>query len=88
MKKIINILYNRDNKIKLYIYYNKSQKNKILMETLEKIKTLSEELSVNVTKFYKGNNSAGTRARKTAQDITTLLKDLRKDILSERKKEK
>ena len=25
------------------------------METLEKIKSLSEELSVNVTKFYKGN---------------------------------
>jgi hypothetical protein len=43
------------------------------METLEQIKVLTEELSVNVTKFYKGNDSAGTRARRT-------------EILDERKK--
>ena len=28
------------------------------METIEKIKTLTEELSVDTTKFFKGNNSA------------------------------
>jgi hypothetical protein len=57
------------------------------METLEKIKTLTEELNIDVTKFYKGNKSAGTRARKTAQDLKALLQNLRTEILDERKKE-
>jgi hypothetical protein len=57
------------------------------METLEQIKTLTEELSQNTTKFFKGNNSAGTRARKNAQDLKTLLQTLRNEILDERKKE-
>lgn len=57
------------------------------METLEKIKTLTEDLNLNVVKFYKGNKSAGTRARKTAQDIKALLQTLRSEILDERKKE-
>jgi hypothetical protein len=56
------------------------------METLEQIKVLTEELSVNVTKFYKGNDSAGTRARKTSQELKTLLQTLRTEILDERKK--
>jgi hypothetical protein len=57
------------------------------METIEKIKTLTEELSVDTTKFFKGNNSAGTRARKLAQDLKNLLQTLRTEILEERKKE-
>jgi hypothetical protein len=57
------------------------------METLEKIKELTELLSNDTTKFYKGNKSAGTRARKTAQEIKTLLQKLRTDIVEERKKE-
>ena len=57
------------------------------METLEQIKTLVEELSVDTTKFFKGNNSAGTRARKLSQDIKNLLQKLRTEILDERKKE-
>jgi len=56
------------------------------METLEKIKELTEQLSVDVTKFYKGNKSAGTRARKQAQDLKSLLQSLRLEILDERKK--
>jgi hypothetical protein len=56
------------------------------METLEKIKTLTEELSVDSTKFFNGNKSAGTRARKTAQDLKALLQTLRTEILDERKK--
>jgi len=51
------------------------------METLEKIKTLVEELTTDTTKFFKGNNSAGTRARKLAQDIKTQLQTLRTEIL-------
>ena len=57
------------------------------METLEKIKELTEILSNDTTKFYKGNKSAGTRARKTAQEIKSLLQKLRTDIVEERKKE-
>jgi hypothetical protein len=56
------------------------------METLEQIKTLVETLSVDTTKFYNGNKSAGTRARKTAQEVKGLLQDLRIEILEERKK--
>lgn len=55
------------------------------METLEKIKTLTEELSVDTTKFFKGNKSAGTRARKIAQELKALLQTLRSEILDERK---
>jgi hypothetical protein len=57
------------------------------METIEQIKTLTEELSVDTNKFFKGNNSAGTRARKIAQDLKNLLQKLRTEILEERKKE-
>jgi hypothetical protein len=55
------------------------------METLEKIKTLTEELSVDVVKFESGNKSAGTRARKTSQDLKALLQQLRGEILVARK---
>jgi hypothetical protein len=57
------------------------------METLEQIKTLVETLSVDTTKFYAGNKSAGTRARKSAQELKTLLQDLRIEILEERNKQ-
>jgi hypothetical protein len=56
------------------------------METLEQIKALTEELSQDATKFFKGNKSAGTRARKSAQDLKHLLQTLRTEILEERKK--
>ena len=62
-------------------------KKKTIMETIEQIKALVEELSIDTTKFFKGNNSAGTRARKTAQDLKNLLQNLRTEILEERKKE-
>lgn len=57
------------------------------METLEQIKAIVETLSVDTTKFYAGNKSAGTRARKSAQDLKSLLQDLRKEILEERNKQ-
>lgn len=56
------------------------------METLENIKKLFEELEVDTTKFFqKGNNSAGTRARKTAQSIKAALQTLREEIITQRK---
>lgn len=54
--------------------------------TLELIKQKTEELSADTTKFYKGNNSAGTRARKQAQELKALLQQLRAEIIEERKK--
>ena len=55
------------------------------METLEQIKTLVESLTTDTTKFYSGNKSAGTRARKAAQEIKSLLQQLRGEILENRK---
>lgn len=55
------------------------------METLEKIKVLTEELSIDVTKFESGNKSAGTRARKTSQELKALLQQLRGEILEAKK---
>lgn len=57
------------------------------METLEQIKELTELLSVDATKFYKGNKSAGTRARKTAQELKALLQKFRGEILDHKKSE-
>jgi|TARA_R110000868_G_scaffold238827_2_gene493321 hypothetical protein len=55
------------------------------MDTVEKIKELTELLSVDANKFYQGNKSAGTRARKTAQELKTLLQTFRGEILEGRK---
>lgn len=55
------------------------------METLEQIKILTETLSLDTTKFYGGNKSAGTRARKSAQDLKALLQKLRAEILEFKK---
>ena len=58
------------------------------METLEKIKELTELLSVDAAKFYKGNKSAGTRARKSAQELKSLLQQFRTEVLEHNKTEK
>jgi hypothetical protein len=58
------------------------------METLEQIKTLVETLTAETTKFYtKSNKSAGTRARKTAQELKDLMQVLRKEILAHNKED-
>jgi hypothetical protein len=57
------------------------------METLEQLKALMETLSTDTSKFYGGNKSAGTRARKTCQDMKTLLQTLRGEILNHKKQE-
>lgn len=58
------------------------------METLEQIKSLVETLSLDTTKFYSGNKSAGTRARKTAQEVKALMQTLRTEILNHTKEGK
>jgi len=57
------------------------------METLDKIKKLVEDMSVDTSKvFNKGNRSASIRARKSAQEIKNLIGQFRKEILDEIKK--
>jgi hypothetical protein len=56
------------------------------METLEQIKNLTEVLSIDTAKSFSGNASAGTRARKTAQELKALLQTLRTEILEHKKK--
>tara|TARA_B100002019_G_C21259239_1_gene595707 strand:+ start:1181 stop:1354 length:174 start_codon:yes stop_codon:yes gene_type:complete len=56
------------------------------METLNKIKEIVENLSVDTTKFFdNGNKSAGIRARKNAQQVKNLCQELRKEILEANK---
>jgi hypothetical protein len=57
------------------------------LTTIELIKMKTEELSVDTDKFNKGNKSAGTRARKLAQELKSLLQTLRGEILESRKTE-
>jgi|TARA_R110002012_G_scaffold74003_1_gene188051 hypothetical protein len=57
------------------------------METLNKIENLVTSVKVDTEKFFeKQNKSAGVRARKSAQELKSLLQDLRKEILEESKK--
>jgi len=58
------------------------------METLEQIKVLAELLSVDTTKFFGGHKSAGTRARKSAQELKALTQKLRVEILEHNKLDK
>jgi hypothetical protein len=59
------------------------------METLEKIKLLVETLTTETNKFYtKNNSSAGTRARKAAQELKEMMQVIRKEILNHNKEEK
>lgn len=56
------------------------------METIQKIKQLMDLFYSDADRFYrKGNKSAGTRARKTAQEIKALLQESRLDIVKQRK---
>lgn len=57
------------------------------METLEQIKGLVETLAADTTKSFAGNKSAGTRARKSAQELKALLQTLRGEILAHSKTE-
>ena len=58
------------------------------MDTLEQIKSLVETLSVDTAKFYSGNKSAGTRARKVSQELKAAVQKLRGEILTHTKSDK
>jgi hypothetical protein len=57
-----------------------------MIQTLDRIKELTEKLSVDTHKAFNGNVSAGIRARKTSQEVKSLLQTLRVEILNHNKK--
>ncbi len=51
------------------------------MSRIEQMNNLVEELEPDMVKFYeKGNKAAGTRARKTLQEIKKVSQDIRLEI--------
>jgi len=54
------------------------------MESYERLCKLVESAREDIQKAEGGNKAAGTRARKTMQDIKNAAQDVRKDILEVR----
>lgn len=51
------------------------------MSRIEQVKSLVDELEPDMVKFYeKGNKAAGTRARKTLQEIKKVAQEIRLEI--------
>ena len=48
--------------------------------SIEQMKTLLEDLQVDVDKFNSGNAAAGTRIRKAMQSLKGQAQDLRKEV--------
>ena len=53
------------------------------METLNKIKLLVEQISIDTEKTFRGNHTASIRVRKNAQDLKKIIPQFRKEILIE-----
>jgi len=57
------------------------------MELIQKLENLMDILKEDTIKFFeKGNKSAGVRTRKGAQEMKSVLQDLRKEVLDSNKK--
>ena len=57
------------------------------MEKLTQLTTLVNQLQEDGSKFFeKGNNAAGTRLRKSLQEIKKLAQDIRLEISTAKKK--
>ncbi|RNC82428.1 MAG: histone H1 [Phycisphaera sp.] len=52
------------------------------MESFEKLKQIVTEAEDDIAKAEGGNKAAGTRARKSLQDVRNLAQDIRKEILA------
>jgi len=53
------------------------------MSRIDQMKSLVDELEPDMVKFYeKGNKAAGTRARKTLQEIKKVSQEIRLEIQS------
>lgn len=51
------------------------------MESYERLKAIIAEAEDDIAKAEGGNKAAGTRARKSLQDVRNLAQDIRKEIL-------
>lgn len=59
------------------------------MEKFNQLKSLIASVEQDADKFYdKQNSAAGTRLRKTMQEIKTLATDIRKEVTELKNKEK
>ena len=56
----------------------------MMLETYERLKKLVEEVHEDVQKAAGGNKAAGTRVRKSMQEIKEAAQDLRKQVLEDR----
>lgn len=55
------------------------------MENFNKLQAMVAEMETDFLKFYeKGNKAAGTRIRKSMQDLKNMAQDIRKDVLEKR----
>ncbi|HNE30029.1 MAG: hypothetical protein JNL02_12640 [Saprospiraceae bacterium] len=52
-----------------------------MSKIFEAIKQKVAEIDGDVSKFYGGNNAAGSRVRKAMQELKDLAQELRKDVL-------
>lgn len=51
-----------------------------MLQKVEKIQSLLDQVKIDSEKFEKGNSAAGTRVRKSLQEIKTLSQDLRLQV--------
>ena len=59
-----------------------------MSKIFEDSKKTIAEAEADVAKFYGGNNAAGTRVRKSMQDLKELATALRKDVLDKKNERK
>ncbi|MCC7505042.1 MAG: hypothetical protein IT259_07070 [Saprospiraceae bacterium] len=52
-----------------------------MSKIFEAIKQKVAEIDADVSKFYGGNNAAGSRVRKAMQELKDMAQELRKDVL-------
>lgn len=58
------------------------------MDLYHKLKNLVAEMEQDFQKFYeKGNNAAGTRIRKSMQDLKKLAQEIRSEVQDKKKAE-
>ncbi|MFN9977812.1 MAG: histone H1 [Phycisphaerae bacterium] len=58
------------------------------MEAFEKLKKIIAEAEADVLKFDGGNKAAGTRVRKSMQDVKSAAQEIREKVLENRDVEK
>ena len=58
------------------------------MEAFEKLKKIIAEAEADVLKFDGGNKAAGTRVRKSMQDVKSAAQEIREKVLVNRDVEK